>query len=150
MTSVCHLGRDRHLPPRTMPRGGTAAQTLVTDSDGKATVYVKRGSYADGNARALHLGHHADHERLLRPHGQDDRRDPRRRSSSSSPTNTALRFPARRYPSAAKTITTGADGTASFSVKRGSYVAQVACTGYKTQAVQLSVTGSLRERVKLG
>ena len=49
-----------------------------------------------------------------------------------------------------KTITTGADGTASFSVKRGSYVAQVACTGYKTQAVQLSVTGSLRERVKLG
>ena len=41
-------------------------------------------------------------------------------------------------------------GTASFSVKRGSYVAQVACTGYKTQAVQLSVTGSLRERVKLG
>ena len=46
-------------------------------------------------------------------------------------------------------VTTGADGTASFSVKRGSYVAQVACNGYKTQAVQLSVTGSLRERVKL-
>ena len=29
-----------------------------------------------------------------------------------------------------KSITTGTDGTASFSLKRGSYVAQVACTGY--------------------
>ena len=44
---------------------------------------------------------------------------------------------------------TGADGTASFSLKRGSYVAQVACTGYSAQSVQLSVTDSIRERVQL-
>ena len=48
-----------------------------------------------------------------------------------------------------KSITTGTDGTASFSLKRGSYVAQVACTGYSAQSVQLSVTDSIRERVQL-
>ena len=42
-----------------------------------------------------------------------------------------------------KSITTGTDGTASFSLKRGSYVAQVACTGYSAQSVQLSVTDSI-------
>ena len=48
-----------------------------------------------------------------------------------------------------KSITTGTDGTASFSLKRGSYVAQVACTDYSAQSVQLSVTDSIRERVQL-
>lgn len=42
-------------------------------------------------------------------------------------------------------------GTASFSLKRGSCVAQVACTGYlPAQSVQLSVTDSIRERVQPG
>ena len=46
-------------------------------------------------------------------------------------------------------ITTGVDGTASFSLRRGSYMAQVACVGYTTQTVALSVNGTVRERVQL-
>ena len=49
-----------------------------------------------------------------------------------------------------KSVTTGTTGTASFSLRRGNYVAQVACTGYTTQSVQLSVTDSLLTRVQLG
>ena len=51
--------------------------------------------------------------------------------------------------SGGKSVTTGTDGVASFSLKRGNYVAQVACAGYKTEAVQLSVTDSVRARVGL-
>ena len=51
---------------------------------------------------------------------------------------------------AAQTLVTDSDGKATVYVKRGSYIPQVTCTGYKTQAAQLSVTGSLRERVKPG
>ena len=46
-------------------------------------------------------------------------------------------------------ITTGADGTASFSLKRGSYMAQIACVGYTTETIPLSVNGTVRERVQL-
>ena len=113
---------------------GTAAQTLVTDSDGKATVYVKRGSYTLT----------ATHERFTSAITQT--------TSVSSGRTVKMTGEILETVQLVVTNEYGAplSGTASFSVKRGSYVAQVACTGYKTQAVQLSVTGSLRERVKLG
>ena len=129
---------------------GTAAQTLVTDSDGKATVYVKRGSYTLT----------ATHERFTSAITQTTSVSSGRTVKMTGEILETVQLVVTNEYGAplsgaavsigGKTITTGADGTASFSVKRGSYVAQVACTGYKTQAVQLSVTGSLRERVKLG
>ena len=48
-----------------------------------------------------------------------------------------------------KSVNTGADGTASFSLRRGTYTAQVACSGYSTQSLSRSVTGSVRERVQM-
>ena len=129
---------------------GTAAQTLVTDSDGKATAYVKRGSYTLT----------ATHERFTSAITQTTSVSSGRTVKMTGEILETVQLVVTNEYGAplsgaavsigGKTITTGADGTASFSVKRGSYVAQVACTGYKTQAVQLSVTGSLRERVKLG
>ena len=61
---------------------GTAAQTLVTDSDGKATVYVKRGSYTltATHERFTSAITQTD-ERLFRSHGQDDGRDSGNRSA---------------------------------------------------------------------
>ena len=124
--------------------------TLVTDSDGKATAYVKRGSYTLT----------ATHERFTSAITQTTSVSSGRTVKMTGEILETVQLVVTNEYGAplsgaavsigGKTITTGADGTASFSVKRGSYVAQVACTGYKTQAVQLSVTGSLRERVKLG
>ena len=137
------------FPPNDA-ESGTAAQTLVTDSDGKATVYVKRGSYTLT----------ATHERFTSAITQTPSVSSGRTVKMTGEILETVQLVVTNEYGAplsgaavsigGKTITTGADGTASFSVKRGSYVAQVACTGYKTQAVQLSVTGSLRERVKLG
>ena len=128
---------------------GTAAQTLVTDSDGKATVYVKRGSYTLT----------ATHERFTSAITQTTSVSSGRTVKMTGEILETVQLVVTNEYGAplsgavvsigGKSVSTGADGTASFSVKRGSYVAQVACTGYKTQAVQLSVTGSLRERVKL-
>ena len=128
---------------------GTAAQTLVTDSDGKATVYVKRGSYTLT----------ATHERFTSAITQTTSVSSGRTVKMTGEILETVQLVVTNEYGAplsgavvsigGKSVTTGADGTASFSVKRGSYVAQVACNGYKTQAVQLSVTGSLRERVKL-
>ena len=128
---------------------GTAAQTLVTDSDGKATVYVKRGSYTLT----------ATHERFTSAITQTTSVSSARTVKMTGEILETVQLVVTNEYGAplsgavvsigGKSVTTGADGTASFSVKRGSYVAQVACSGYKTQAVQLSVTGSLRERVKL-
>lgn len=128
---------------------GTAAQTLVTDSDGKATVYVKRGSYTLT----------ATHERFTSAITQTTSVSSARTVKMTGEILETVQLVVTNEYGAplsgavvsigGKSVTTGADGTASFSIKRGSYVAQVACNGYKTQAVQLSVTGSLRERVKL-
>ena len=152
---------------------GTAAQTLVTDSDGKATVYVKRGSYTltathERFTSAITQTTSVSSGRTVKMTGEiletvqlvvtNEYGAPLSGAAVSIGGKTAvngvvgINKTSKEYTViiGGKTITTGADGTASFSVKRGSYVAQVACTGYKTQAVQLSVTGSLRERVKLG
>ena len=128
---------------------GTAAQTLVTDSDGKATVYVKRGSYVVT----------ATHSRFTAAVTQTVKISAGRTVKLTGEILENVQLVVTNAYGAplsgavvtvgGKSITTGTDGTASFSLKRGSYVAQVACTGYSAQSVQLSVTGSIRERVQL-
>ena len=128
---------------------GTAAQTLVTDSDGKATVYVKRGSYTLT----------ATHERFTSAITQTTSVSSARTVKMTGEILETVQLVVTNEYGAplsgavvsigGKSITTGTDGTASFSLKRGSYVAQVACTGYSAQSVQLSVTDSIRERVQL-
>lgn len=128
---------------------GTAAQTVYTNYDGKATAYVKRGSYTVT----------ASHARFTESVSQTAN------VSSSRTVNltgeileTVQVIVTNKYGAmlsgasvsiGGKTITTGADGTASFNLKRGSYIAQVSCIGYKAQTVTLSVTDSVRERVIL-
>ena len=127
----------------------TAAQTVNTDSNGKATVYVKRGSYQVT----------ATHERFTEPVTQTTRVSSNRTvkltgeiletvqivvtNSYGAPLSGAV------VTIGGKSITTGTDGVASFSLKRGSYTAQAACIGYTTASEQLSVTDSIRIRMML-
>ena len=128
---------------------GTATQTAYTDANGKATVYVKRGSY---NLTATH-------ERFTEPVTATTRVSSNRTvkltgeiletvqlvvtNSYGAPLSGAV------VSVGGKSVTTGTDGVASFSLTRGNYVAQVSCIGYTTESVQLSVSGSVRERVQL-
>ena len=128
---------------------GTAAQTLTTGSDGSATVYVKRGSYVVT----------ATHSRFTAAVTQTVKISAGRTVKLTGEILENVQLVVTNAYGAplsgavvtvgGKSITTGTDGTASFSLKRGSYVAQVACTGYSAQSVQLSVTDSIRERVQL-
>ena len=127
---------------------GTAAQTLTTGSDGTATVYVKRGSYVVT----------ATHSRFTAAVTQTVKISAGRTVKLTGEILENVQLVVTNAYGAplsgavvtvgGKSITTGTDGTASFSLKRGSYVAQVACTGYSAQSVQLSVTDSIRERVQ--
>ena len=128
---------------------GTAAQTRTTESDGTATVYVKRGSYIVT----------ASHSRFTAAVTQTAKVSAGRTikltgeilenvqlvvtNAYGAPLSGAI------VSIGGKNVTTGTDGTAAFSLKRGNYVAQVACSGYTSQSVQLSVTDSVRERVQL-
>ena len=128
---------------------GTAAQTVSTDADGKVTVYVKRGTYTVT----------ASHERFTETVTQSVRVSGAKTVSLNGEILETVRLAVTNQYGAplagavvsigGKSVTTGADGIASFSLTRGNYIAQVACTGYSTQSVQLSVTGSLLERVQL-
>ena len=128
---------------------GTAAQTRTTESDGTATVYVKRGSYIVT----------ATHSRFTEAITQTAKVSTGRTvkltgeilenvqlvvtNAYGAPLSGAI------VSVGGKTVTTGTDGTAAFSLKRGNYIAQVACSGYTSQSVSLSVTDSVRERVQL-
>lgn len=129
---------------------GSATQTAYTDANGKATVYVKRGTYKVT----------ATHERFTQAVSVT--------ASVSSTARTVklageiletvqivvtnaygAPLPGAIVTVGGQSITTGADGTASFSLRRGSYIAQVVCTGYTMQTLPLSVSGTVRERVQL-
>lgn len=47
------------------------------------------------------------------------------------------------------TVTTGADGEASFQIKRGPYQLKVSCTGYTSQTTTISVTDEVIQRIIL-
>ena len=128
---------------------GTAAQTLTTGSDGTATVYVKRGSYV---VTATHSRFTAAVTQTVKiSAGRTVKLTGEILENVQMVVTNAYGAPLSGavVTVGGKSITTGTDGTASFSLKRGSYVAQVACTGYSAQSVQLSVTDSIRERVQL-
>ena len=128
---------------------GTAEQSAYTDRDGRATVYVKRGSYKVT----------VTHERFTETLSQNVKVSSARTVKLTGEILETVQIVVTNAYGAllsgaivtvgGKSVTTGMDGTASFSLKRGNYVAQIACTGYATQSLQLPVTGSLRERVEL-
>lgn len=129
---------------------GSATQNASTDAYGRATVYVKSGTYkitatharfteavsttttVSGGTRSVRLtGEILETAQIV-------------------VTNVyGAPLPGAVVTIGGQSITTGADGTASFSLKRGSYMAQIACTGYTTQTIALSVNGTVRERVQL-
>lgn len=129
---------------------GSAEQTVYTDSNGQATVYVKRGSYEVT----------AQHDRFTADVSQSVRVTAARTVNLTGEILESVQVVVTNQYGAplsgavvtigGKSVTTGTTGTASFSLRRGNYVAQVACTGYTTQSVQLSVTDSLLTRVQLG
>lgn len=128
---------------------GTAMQTTYTDSNGAATVYVKRGTYTVA----------ASHARFTETVSQSVRvTSARTVNLTGEILETVQLVVVNEYGAplsgavvtiGGKSVTTGTDGIASFSLKRGNYVAQVSCSGYSMQTVQLSVTDSLLERVRL-
>lgn len=128
---------------------GTPAQNATTDKDGKATVYVKRGSYTLA----------ASDSRFTNPISQT-------LSVSSGRTvkltgeiletveitvtdTTGAKLSGAVVTIGGKSVTTGADGLAAFTVKRANYTAQVTCSGYTMQTLPLIVNGTVRERVIL-
>ena len=128
---------------------GSATQYANTDSAGKATVYVKRGSYKVT----------ASHERFTSTVTATASVSSARTVKLTGEILETVQIVVNNSYGAAlsgavvtiggKSVTTGADGTASFSLKRGSYMAQIACAGYTTKTIALSVSGSVRERVQL-
>ncbi len=128
---------------------GTAEQTVYSNSDGKATAYVKRGSYV------IHVSHPRFTAELKQTVSVSSARTVKLTGEILENVQIIVtnRYGAMLSGAAVsiggKSITTGMDGTASFSLKRGSYVAQVSCSGYSPKSVMLSVTDSMRERVQL-
>lgn len=133
----------------TSDEDGGATQYGYTDSNGKATVYVKRGNYKIT----------ASHDRFTEAVSMTTSVSSARTVKLTGEILETVQIVVNNGYGAAlsgavvtiggKSVTTGADGVASFSLKRGSYMAQVACTGYTTKTIALAVSGSMRERVQL-
>ena len=128
---------------------GSAVQTATTDADGKATVYVKRGSYSVT----------ATHDRFVTPISATTNV-----TSSQTVTLTGEILETVQIvvtdsyggllsgavvTVGGKSVTTGADGTASFSLRRGIYTVEVSCSGYSRQSMTLSVSDSVYKRIQL-
>lgn len=128
---------------------GSATQTVYTDANGKATVYVKRGSYDitanyDRFTEPVSMTANVSYASTVKLTGEIlESVQIVVTNAYGAPLSGAM------VSIGGKSITTGADGIASFSLKRGSYTAQVACTGYKMQTIAISVTSTVRERVQL-
>ena len=129
--------------------GGTPAQTLTTNSEGLATAYVKRGSYV---VTAKHDKFEETLTRNINVAGSQ--------TVSFDPaimeyvdiyvTNTTgAKLEGATVSLGGQSVTTGADGLASFKIKRGSYTARVGCSGYKTESKAISVSQAVTERIVL-
>ena len=128
---------------------GSAAQNATTDAYGKATVYVKSGTYKIT----------ASHERFTESVSTTTSVSGARSVKLTGEILETVQIVVTNAYGAplsgavvtigGQNITTGADGTASFSLRRGSYMAQIVCTGYSTQTLALAVDGTVRERVQL-
>ena len=128
---------------------GSAEQQGYTNSDGVATFYVKRGSYSVT----------ASHERFTEKLTQSVRVSSARTVKLTGEILETVQIVVTNDYGAplsgaivtidGKSISTGTDGIASFSLKRDSYAVQVACSGYATKTEQIMVKDSMQERVKL-
>lgn len=128
---------------------GSAAQNASTDEYGRATVYVKSGTYKVT----------ATHERFTEAVSTTTSISGARTVKLTGEILETVQIVVTNAYGAplsgavvtigGQNITTGADGTASFSLRRGSYMAQIACVGYTTQTIALAVDGTVRERVQL-
>ena len=128
---------------------GSAVQTVSTDEDGRAAVYVKRGSYTVT----------ASHERFTKPISQTVNVTSSRSIELTGEILENVQFVVtNRYGAmlqgATVTIggvgvTTGADGIAAFSLRRSDYLVQAACSGFTGMTMQLTVTDSGRVQIQL-
>lgn len=128
---------------------GDTIKTGTTDADGKVTVHVKRGTYTVT----------ATHERFLTPVSVTTNVSKSQTVKLTGEILESVQIVVTNSYGAplsgavvtigGKSVNTGADGTASFSLRRGTYIAQVACPGYSSQSLSLSVTDSVRERVQM-
>ena len=133
----------------TSSSAGSAVQTATTEADGTATVYVKRGSYTVT----------ATNNRFVTPVSATVNVNSSQTVKLTGEILETVQIVVTNAYGAplsgavvtigGKSVNTGADGTASFSLRRGTYTAQVACSGYSTQSLSLSVTDSVRERVQM-
>lgn len=128
---------------------GSATQTLTTDSDGLAAVYVKRGSYTvtashDRFTSTLSQTVNVTSSRTLKLSGEI------LETVQIVVTNKyGAMLPGANVTIGGQTITTGANGVASFSLRRSNYVVQVSCSGYTTASKTITVSDSMRTAVQL-
>lgn len=128
---------------------GTSTQTFTTSANGKITTYVKRGVYKVT----------AEHERFTAPVTQTVKAFS---NSTTQLTGEILEnvqivvtnkygamLPGAVVMIGGKTVTTGADGVATFNLRRSNYTVQVSCTGYNTATKSITVTGSTRTQIQI-
>ena len=124
-------------------------QTATTDEDGKATVYVKRGSYT------LTAAHERFTESISQTTSVSSSRTVKMTGEILENVQVVVTNKYGAMLSGAvvsiggKAATTGADGVASFSLRRDNYVIQVSCSGYTTTTKPITVTDSIRTQVQL-
>lgn len=144
-------GADITLAPsgESASDGGTPLQTRTTSSEGVATFYVKRGTYVATAANDKF-------EQTVTQKVNVSTGQTLTLTASIMETvniyvtsSTGANLEGATVALGGQTVTTGKDGLASFSVKRGTYTARVACAGYKTESKTLTVDKATTERIKL-
>lgn len=128
---------------------GTPVQTVNTDSSGKAVFYVKRGSYtlkaSDSRFTAsVSATTSVTNARTVTLTGEI------LETVEITVTNSyGAKLSGAAVTIGGKIVNTGADGVATFRLKRSTYTAQIACQGYTSQSLAIIVKDTVRERVIL-
>lgn len=130
--------------------GGTPLQRLVTNSEGLATAYVKRGSYTvtaesekspEKLTRSITITSGSQTVKLTAEILENVK--------IYVTSTTGAKLAGATVTLGGKTVTTGDDGLAEFDIKRQSYTLRVTCRGYQAHTETLVVQNATQQRVQL-
>lgn len=128
----------------------SSAQTLTTDSEGKVVAYVKKGSYT----AVASGGRLAEAVSVSKTAVNANKSTVLTAKVLESLTLTVINSFGAKLEGATVTIDgttkkTGSDGVVTFELARGSYSAQISCSGYTTQVKTYTLSSTMKERVTL-
>lgn len=129
--------------------GANAPQTLVTDEYGKATVYVRKGSYKLTVTDSRFTAQLTQTVSVNTPKTVNMTGEILENVEITVTNQYGAKLSGAMVAVGGKTLTTGADGVAAFSLKRSAYTVQIACAGYAAKSLPITVNGPVKERVTL-